>query len=585
MPTFNSNNSANFYTDMIEQAIHEIGVKPKNEPIIIQGRNPNIDIWYNLWKGIAPWRKYKIHYTDGREDTEATYLSINLPKRIAETWANNYANENTVVTIPNEQENGEKNDLKEPTKVNKPNERLQEILTLNKFFSRFNNFTEMFTALGIGATLVLPEFQEKQTTFEDGKIENTLEINPTSEINIKMIGGRRVIPITVDDGKITECAFVTFKTGGLKFQIHVLNEQKQYVIAEIEGNGKNGSYTLDIRTLKTFETKTDVPLFQIWQPNIAHDDDIDSSIGVSIYESSMDAFRQCDLAYTSYWKELKLGQKVLFVSSDIDIIDENGNKTQPYDPDNEAIVHTSSGTDGTTDMKEFNGQLRIQPIEQALTFHMNIAASNCGLGQNFYEFSGGRPLQTATAIIAKNVELYKNIIKQENYATDTLREMVRAIQVVNNEMLSGKQSITFKKLQDIQITYDDNIMQDTQSKKQQDLAEVNAGIMTVAEFRAEWYDEDIMTAQEFLQNNAMLVDKYLPSLQAGAIMPEQFVDIVYGSKVKDRQKIIDYITEFIKPATPEEGYADETAYEQEKPGTDEPKQEEPKKEENEPEKE
>ena len=106
--------------------------------------------------------------------------------------------------------------------------------------------------------------------------------------------------------------------------------------------------------------------------------------------------------------------------------------------------------------------------------------------------------------------------------------MVYAIAYMNNNFTNNP-AINIDRLIDIQITYDDNIVEDTASKKTQDLQEVNAGIMSLAEFRAEWYDEDIDTATNYLQENGMLINIYLPALQAGAMTPEKFCELVYGN--------------------------------------------------------
>lgn len=42
---------------------------------------------------------------------------------------------------------------------------------------------------------------------------------------------------------------------------------------------------------------------------------------------------------------------------------------------------------------------------------------------------------------------------------------------------------------DVSVIYDDSIVQDTASEKQQDMAEVAAGLMTREEYWARWYGD------------------------------------------------------------------------------------------------
>lgn len=212
--------------------------------------------------------------------------------------------------------------------------------------------------------------------------------------------------------------------------------------------------------------------------------------------------------------------------------------------DDEEVV-IPPGVDGKTLIQEFNGELRVDSHIKAINFFLNYAAKKCGLGDNRFEFegSGGRPIQTATGVIAKETALFRNVIKQENFSTDRFIEMLMSIQYVNNEFTNNPE-LHFTE-DDIEVVYDDNIVEDTDSKKKQELSEVQNGIMSLAEFRAHWYDENYENALEFLQSNAMLINIYLPALQSGAMTPEKFVDLVYGENVKDKNQLITYINEKI----------------------------------------
>lgn len=490
-----------------------------NSSIVVQGRNPKIDTYYQVWSGSPNWLNFKVHFPDG-ETRDEKYKTLNVARYICRTWANNYANEDTIITIPKESANN----------------RLQAIFADNNFFGKFNNFVESFMGLGIGATVI---GASSYMVDEEGN-----GIPSDSEVKIQIVGGRRVIPITIVDGEVTECAFVSFHTGGAKLVIHYLNEREEYSIAELKATGQNGNYTFDYGNITILDTKSKIPLFQIWHPNITDEDDIDNECGTAITDKAFDTFFQCDVCYTAFFKEIKLGQKVKFISADLGVVNADGKLEVPYDVNDESVISVPSNTDASPLMQEFNGDLRVQAIVQALNFHLNAAAMLCGLGQSQFEFdgTGGRPIQTATGVIAKQTELYRNVIKQENFATTQFRKMVQAIAYVNDNF-TNQEKIDLGKINDIQVTYDDNIVEDTDSKKKQELSEVQAGVMSIAEYRANWYDEDLESAIKFLQENAMLINTYLAALQAGAMTPEKFVDLVYGPGVEGREELITYITE------------------------------------------
>lgn len=514
--------------------------------VIVEGKNPNLEFYYDIWRGSPEWLPYKYRLPKG-DYKDSKLKTLNMPRYLCRYWANNYANEDTRITIPDD----------------KSNERLQEVFAVTNLFGRFNNFVEMFMGLGIGAMVV-----ETEALIDgEGNIKKS-----DSEIKIKMIPGRRTIPITIDDGEVTECAFVSLVTGGARLTIHYLVDGI-YHLAIFKGTAKESDYSFDMEHYTDIPLGT-IPLFQIWNPNITDEDELDKSVGTSIFATAIDTFKHLDLGYTAYYKEVKLGQKVKFISNDTMEYDDEGHQVLPFDEEDEAILFIKDASDAGTKMQEFNGELRVDAITKYINTNLNCAAMLCGLGQTQFEFDGGggRPIQTATGVIAKQTELYRNVIKQENLATTKFRQLVQAIAYMNNTFLN-KPEIKLGKLNDIVVTYDDNVVEDTATKKQSELNEVNAGVMSIAEFRSHWYDEDLESAIKFVHENGLLIDKYTLALQSKVITPEMFVEFVFGKEYERFNELVEYIKQNTMNAleAPQTGFEDEQSDEEPEENTEEEK--------------
>jgi len=502
----------------------------------IQGKHPALKDWIDWYKGKTPW-----HVVQTSKDGNVKYVnrkSSGIAKLIAEDWASNYANENTKLSVLKDSDN----------------DFIQKVLKQNKVFANFNTFAEMFNALGIGAIVVMPSSILYDANGVIKKSDNV-------KIKITNIPADRVIPITIDDGECTECAFVKYSTNYCTLQIHVIGDNGYYIVAEVKGKKNTNSYNFDFSQAKILTTTSDKPLFQVWHPNIKDNRDLENPLGTSVYADSIDIFKCVDMAFDSFFKEFKNGSKKRYISSDLVYINDQGQQDAITLDDEEFYI--PQGTDPNTLIQEFNGELRVDAHIRGIEFFMNYAAKKCGLGDNRFELQGvgGRPLQTATAIIAKQTELYRNVIKQENFATAKFTDMLMAIKFVNNTFTNNP-DLSYEE-DDIQIVYDDNIMEDTDSKKKQDLAEVQAGTLSMAEYRARYYDEDYDTALKFLQENAMLINIYLPALQSGAMTPAIFVGLVYGENVDGKDELIAYIEEKMNTSTldPFANYEDETTEE------------------------
>lgn len=511
------------YSAQVKQMLNKLGY---DKPVC--GQNKRINEYYNIWRGRPSWLDYNYRLANGKT-VAAKLKTLNQPRYICRSWANNYANEDTSITIPDE----------------KSNDRLAEIFTDANFFGRFNNFVEMFMGLGIAATVVETDALVDEETKEVSQIQD-------APIKIKMIPGRRVIPVTIDDGEVTECAFVSYFTGGFRITLYYLDNEKKYHVAVCKGetneNGANKAINLDLDKM-TDITLSNIPMFQCWYPNFAdeNDDEVDNTIGTPVFSMALDAFKQLDLGYTAYYKEVKLGQKVKFVSTDVMEYDNDGNLLTPFDENDESVIYVKDASvDAKTNMQEFNGDLRIEALTKFINTNLNCAAMLCGLGQTQFEFDGGggRPIQTATGVIAKQTELYRNVIKQENLATAKLRALVLAIQYANNELIKTSQKIKIESINDIQIIYDDNIVEDSATKKDNELKEVQAGVMSIAEFRSHWYDEDEESAKKFVYENGLLLDKYTLALQSHVITPDLFIKLVFGEHVENKDALLEYIQKY-----------------------------------------
>lgn len=525
--------------DFKSQIISALTKLKNGKDALVQGRNSNIEDYYNVWRGKPSWLKYNYRLPNG-ESVESSLLTLNAPRYFCRTWANNYANENTIITIPGDE----------------ANENLKNILDSNNLFGRFNNFCEMFMGLGIGAMVAEVEVQSDE--------ENQI-VKGNYEIKIKTVSGRRVYPITINDGVVTEVAFISYFTGGAKIIIYYL-EDDHYNLATFIGKTnstmQDSTYAFDFDNptiIKNVSPK-DIPLFQVWMPNIADEDELDNSIGTSIFSMALDTFKQLDLGYTAFYKEVKLGQKVKFVTTDIIETDDEGKKILPFNENDESVIFIKNSGEDSTKMSEFNGELRIDSLVKFINLNLNLAAMLCGLGQTQFEFdkAGGGPIQTATGVIAKQTELYRNVIKQENFATNCFKQLVRAIIWLNNTFTNNP-VIKMPSMKDIQVIYDDNIVEDTASKKASELQEVQAGVMSIAEYRSHWYDEDYDSALEFIHENGLLIDKYTLALQSNVITPEMFVDFVFGETFKLKNELVAYITEKMnQPQFLSSGFEDET---------------------------
>ena len=535
--------AASVYENHIKDFMYNLYAKIQStrvNNIQVQGQNPNISKFTEWYAGDTAWHKKKV--IRNQKKTTVKIKQSGFAKILCEAWASNYANENTEICIEQE----------------KDNDILNEILRYNNFFGKWNKFVERFNALSIGAMVQMPKrFTVSEETGE-------LVQEKDNQVKIYFINANRVYPITVDDGEVTECGFLRVATNKIYLQIHILNDDNNYIVAEVEADNRNGNFSFDYKKAKVWMTSSKEPLFQIWHPNIVDNKDIDNELGTSCFANSIDWLKAFDQIFDAFYTEFKNGRKKRFVSADLVYVDSDGKHSVELEEDD---IYIPPSKEGQALINEFNGELRVESFEKALTMVANIIGKQAGLGDSKFKFNAesGRPIQTATGVIASKNDEYTNIIKAENFATMNFKKMCAAIKYIYNECIADV--LKFNPNTDVKVIYDDNILEDTASKKQAELAEVNAGVMSVAEFRSHWYGESVDEAKKFLQENGMLLDKYTLALQAHVITPEMFVDFVFGKDYEHKKELVAYITASqVQPST---GFEDESDNEDEEPEQEE----------------
>ena len=345
-----------------------------------------------------------------------------------------------------------------------------------------------------------------------------MEIGPDGapirgSVRLNYVTGDRIFPITWSNGKITECAF-TF--------IHIIGG-KEYVHVQLHRIGEDGTYYIENRVVKSetrgavsgrelspeeyhnlgpfrtlaprIETGSTERQFVIDRLNICNNadpTDTENPMGIAIFANAIDILAALDNKYDSYDNEFGLGKKRIFVSPEM-LTDSNGNPA--FDPNDTVFYQLPE--DYSEGMKEpiktVDPTLRTQEHSQAINDDLNYLSEKCGFGKDHYRFEAGT-VQTATAVISENSDLYRTVRKHEVILDSVLKELFRIIVRLGVQL--GEPGL--KEDADITVNFDDSIIEDTQAQRRQDMSEVAAGIMRREEYRAKWYGETEQQAKKRL---------------------------------------------------------------------------------------
>lgn len=145
-------------------------------------------------------------------------------------------------------------------------------------------------------------------------------------------------------------------------------------------------------------------------------------------------------------------------------------------------------------------ELRVDQHSKAINDDLNYLSFKCGFGTERYKFENGN-ITTATQVISENSDMYRTIKKHELILDDVIKELVMII--VRLGITSGVPGLS----EDIEINidFDDSIIEDKAAERQQDRNDVAMGAMGLDEYRSKYYGETIEEARKNLpeQNTVM----------------------------------------------------------------------------------
>lgn len=420
----------------------------------------NIELWKSWYKGkVGKFHNYYVY--NGQKKVKREKKSLQAAKKVCEDWADLLLNEKVEITLKEE----------------KSTEILKKILKDNNFEEIGNQGVELSFALSLGMFVVsIDNIVEKDT--------NILDVTD-AKVKIEFVQADKIYPLSWENGKITECGFVTNKTEkGKKYtyiSLHLLDDNNNYKIEnykyETSQNGEIGPEVDDESILKSFDTKSNIPWFSELKPNCCNNIDTDTIYGISVFANSIDVLKALDNAYNETDNEVILGRRRTFISEEM-LDFSSGTEQMTFDPEDISVYRMPKGFNKDSMFHSSSEQLRTNDYQNAVQFNLNILSSNVGFGQERYKFENGA-ISTATGVISENSDMFRRIKKHEIVLDNTLKRLFKAIIYAANTFTSDKIESDGE---DIQILYDDSIIEDKGAEQVKAQTEVGLGLRSKKDY-------------------------------------------------------------------------------------------------------
>lgn len=446
-----------------------------------------IENWRSWYDGyVKQFHRYRIW--NGMKYVPCRLYSLGMAKKVCEDWANLLMNEKVQITLEGKKEQAF----------------IDDVFRRNNFSVKINEMQELKAARG--TTAYVPTVSNVQVDGQTGTVTGT-----DGEIRIDYVPADLILPLTWENGIVTECAFGSHKAFKkdtyLYICIHKRSERGTYDIENLLYKDIKGSLTevnlADVPGFENIPPVVHTPFtqrtFVIDRLNIANNVDPTLPMGIAVFANAIDQLKGVDVTYDSYVNEFQLGKKRVMLKPQAVKDFKSG---EPLFDTSDVVFYVLPA-DGKQDgeiIKEIDMQLRTAEHNAGIQDMLNLLSSKCGFGENHYKYDNGN-VSTATQIISENSEMFRTIKKHEIILEDVLVELCRILLRMGNAYMKAG----LDEEVEITIDFDDSIIEDKETDFSRDSRMVQMGIMNHWEFRAKWMNEDEATAKAALPKMEDLV--------------------------------------------------------------------------------
>lgn len=339
---------------------------------------------------------------------------------------------------------------------------IKEVLKDNRFYAMLQNKIEVMFALG---GIVLKAHPEKQ-------------MDETYKLLIKYVTPDCFIPISYENGKITEAIFMNVTKKGDK--TYCLLEFHLWDYRTIEGN-KEKVYVIKNELYESDQHETQVkrvPLEMLYEdleeqtvitglknnlytyiaPNEANNFDLKSPLGISIYANALDTLYALDIAFDSFIREFRLGKRRIIVpaTSVRTIVDPQSGEMQRYfDADDEVYQAFNFADPEKQKVMDNTVDLRVDEHISAINALLNLYAMQAGFSTGTFTFDG-HTVKTATEVISEKSKTYQTVVSNEELLEEGLKNFIHTL----GEVAALYDIFDLPEDYDIEFYWDDSIIKD-----------------------------------------------------------------------------------------------------------------------------
>lgn len=342
-----------------------------------------------------------------------------------------------------------------PEKENVAQEFIDKFLGDNRFDVRYREQLEKVSATGTCAAYI---YLQGAKYFQN-PLTKKIKVDG-GKVRINYVDADCIIPLTVDNGLVTECAFSgTNKVKG--------KDKTTLVIFTLE----NGQYKAETVYFDEFGKKLDEESTSIQLGEVkpfavminAEVNNLDNMEGYGLPKvyNSIPFFKAVDLCYNLLYGDLDKGEKLVFINELLSClkVGKDGEVQLTAQQKDLFILLGEKLPQEKSVIQEYNPEIRVEQITKAFELVLSLLSMQFGYGTKKYTFENGQ-IKTATEYIGAKQDAMQELNKQRKQATDYITDILRAGMWFSNTFCKTSYNVD----EELSVQFDDSYIEDKAAK-------------------------------------------------------------------------------------------------------------------------
>lgn len=333
-------------------------------------------------------------------------------------------------------------------------EYLQTFLKANRFETMIREQAELIPAFGTVGTYVIQDSVEIGVT--------TGKIFKGGKAKLVYVDGSGIIPLTVQNGEILECAFYgeNLLHGKLTGTLVVFTKEGPRYVCD------NFMFVISNNEMKQVSTEEfgiaprvvlgDVKPFSICKnAEVNHLANMEG-FGLSKVYNAQSVFRALDIAFTLLNSDLELSRKLLLVNEALAGFDDEGT---PLPSNKKQFIFLGERLSGDDQIvHEYNPTIRVESIKEAIEFLLSLVSILFGFGGKTYNFQNGA-IMTASQYVGEKQDKLQELNKQRYEVKQYIEGIVKMVLWSENHFNNMNYDLNM----DVYVDFDDTYINDKDS--------------------------------------------------------------------------------------------------------------------------